>query len=205
MKTVFLSWTFRIYTKIWHLEEFIQPVWWGVEYRWLADFSKPDHNVTVLYTYIISLENVIQCILILASLSWCHPDPSPPFCTPSFIVFPSLFLFSSSTPRPPVSLVYVGQLFLGMGPTLECGWYISYHFTEENRLFFSRSNQVPTAASARYVLRTPTSGIDFCLLCLHSQFVSLYICPVVSEKKNTVFLKSSFNSGSYKLSTPSAT
>lgn len=101
---------------------------------------------------------------------------------------PPLFLFSSSIPRPPMSLVYVGQLFLGMGPALECAWYTSYYSTEENRLFFSRSNQVPTAASARCVLRTPcpppSSGIDFCLLCLHSPFVSLYICPVVSEKKH---------------------
>lgn len=35
-------------------------------------------------------------------------------------------------------LLHIGQLLLGLGPTLECGWYTQWHATEENRFPLSQ-------------------------------------------------------------------
>lgn len=88
---------------------------------------------------------------------------------------------SSPTTLSSMSVVYVGWLFLGMGPALEGGWHARYHSIEENSPA-PRSSQTPTAASASCVLK----GTSCLLPLLHDRYISLWvclcICPVVSLK-----------------------
>lgn len=107
---------------------------------------------------------------ILPQLSPIQLHSLPPPCSPTTL---------SS-----MSLVYVGQLFLVMGPALEGGWHARYHSIEENSPA-PRSNQTPTAALASCVLKgtscLPPLLHDRSLsaltssLCMHSQFVSLFV------------------------------
>lgn len=117
--------------------------------RWLSDFPKPflwvpDHNVICLHYFPWEFHTVYFDIYL--------PLLTSPRSFPTFLptqlqsLSPLPFLFPSPTPLPSMSLVYAGQLFLGMGPSLECSWCTRYHSTEENRLFFSQEQSGTTGS-----------------------------------------------------------